>query len=121
MYDEKSILSDLTKNASQMNMDELNGYGALAYAIAQYNFDEMLLKEGYLTVERYEDSIKALSESEIRSRIQNLIERSNISERCYMDKDTSPALSFVHRREMFESNILISIYYKVFKGLGYSI
>ena len=74
MYNEGSILSDLTKNASQMSPDELMNYGALAYAIADYNFNKMLLNKGYLTIDGFKNSIRALSESELRKAIRNLIE-----------------------------------------------
>lgn len=119
MYDESSILLDLTKNASQMSPSELDGYSALAYAIARYNFDEMLLKSGHLTVEKYKSSIRALGEDKVTQTLRSLIRESDNLELLYMDKDISPKRSFIYKREMFEKNILIGIYGNALKELQY--
>lgn len=120
MYNEESIYLDLTKNASQMNADELNGYGALAYAVAKYNFDEMLLKDGHLSEANYKESLKALGTDKIKDAICNMIVDCNILEACCMKPDASPQASFIYRRERCEKLILIDMYNQALKGLGQS-
>lgn len=120
MYNEESIYLDLTKNASQINANELDGYEALAYAVAKYNFDEMLLKDGYLSEVNYKESLKAFGADKIKDAICNMIADCNVLEVCCMKPDASPRASFIYRRERCEKLILIDMYNQALKELGQS-